>query len=128
MENIYVKVTQALDEKLLGCKVQKIKRDPEAQLSISYILHPSIPREYVNDKPIYMEHEVQVDIWADYEVSIHETLAKVIKAMRENGFGLVSIRADMYESGTNLLHKPILFSYIEKLNETGGIVDGNSRM
>ena len=128
MENIYVKVTQALNEKLLGCKVQKIKRDPEAQLSISYLLHPSIPREYVNDKPTYIEHEVQVDIWADYEISIHETLAKVIKAMRENGFGLVSIRADMYESGTNLLHKPILFSYIEKLNETGGIVDGNSRM
>lgn len=128
MENIYAKVTQALDEKVLGCKVQKIKRDSEAQLSISYILHPSIPREYVNDKPTYMEHEVQVDIWADYEVSIHETLVKVVKAMRENGFGLVSIRSDMYEPDTNLLHRPILFSYIEKLNETGGIVDGNSRM
>lgn len=128
MENIYAKVTQALDEKVLGCKVQKIKRDPEAQLSISYILHPSIPREYVNDKPTCMEHEVQVDIWADYEVSIHETLVKVVKAMRENGFGLVSIRSDMYEPDTNLLHRPILFSYIEKLNETGGIVNGNSRM
>ena len=126
MENIYAKVTQALDEKVLGCKVQKIKRDSEAQLSISYILHPSIPREYVNDKPTYMEHEVQVDIWADYEVSIHETLVKVVKAMRENGFGLVSIRSDMYEPDTNLLHRPILFSYIEKLNKTGGIVDGNS--
>ena len=121
MENIYDKVTQALDEKVLGCKVQKIKRDPEAQLSISYILHPSIPREYVNDKPTYMEHEVQVDIWADYEVSIHETLVKVIKTMRENGFGLVSVRADMYESATNLVHKPILFSYIEKLNEKGSV-------
>lgn len=121
MENIYAKVTQALDEKVLGCKVQKIKRDSEAQLSISYILHPSIPREYVNDKPTYMEHEVQVDIWADYEISIHETLVKVIQAMRENGFGLVSVRADMYESDTNILHKPILFSYIEKINEKGSV-------
>ena len=113
---------------MLGCKVQKIKRDPEAQLSISYILHPSIPREYVNDKPTHMEHEVQVDIWADYEISIHETLVKVIQAMRENGFGLVSVRADMYESYTNILHKPILFSYIEKINEKGSVEHVNSRM
>lgn len=121
MENIYAKVTQALDERLLGCKVQKIKRDPEAQLSISYILHPSIPIQFANDKPTHMEHEVQVDIWADYEISIHETLVKVIQAMRENGFGLVSVRADMYESDTNILHKPILFSYIEKINEKGSV-------
>ena len=53
MENIYAKVTQALDERVLGCKVQKIKRDAEAQLSISYILHPSIPIQFANDKPTH---------------------------------------------------------------------------
>lgn len=116
MENIYAKVTQALDEEVLGCKVQKIKRDPEAQLSVSYIMHPTIPREFYCDTCKYLEHEVQVDIWANYEVSIHETLVKVIKAMRENGFGLVIIRSDMYEADTNIVHKPILFSYVEKLN------------
>lgn len=116
MENIYAKVTQALDEKVLGCKVQKIKRCPEAQLSISYLLHPSIPKEYVNDKPTYMEHEVQVDIWTDYEISNHAAVEKAIELMRVNGFGLVSIRADMYEPDTNIIHKPLLFKYVEKLN------------
>lgn len=115
MENIYVKVTKALDEKALGCNVSKIKRDPETKLSISYILHPSIPIEYVDDIPTYMEHEVQVDIWADYNKSIQSTLEKVIELMKGNGFDLISIRADMYESATNIIHKPLLFKYVEKL-------------
>lgn len=115
MENIYAKVTKSLDENLLGCKVSKIKRDEDSKLSVSYILHPSIPKEYVDDKPTYMEHEVQVDIWADYNLSIHHTIEKVIELMRINGFGLISIRADMYESDTNIVHKPLLFNYLEKL-------------
>lgn len=115
MENIHVKVTKALDEKALGCKVSKIKRDQEAKLSISHILHPSIPIEYVDDIPTCMEHEVQVDIWADYNKSIHSVTQKVITLMQNNGFELVSIRGDMYEPDTNIVHKPLIFQYLEKL-------------
>lgn len=116
MENIYSKVSNTLDEKILGCKVQKIKRDAESKVSISYILHPSIPREYINDKPTYLEHEVQIDVWTDYEVSNHTYVEKIVGLMRSNGFGLVSIRSDMYEPETNIIHKPLLFKYLEKLN------------
>lgn len=117
MENIYTKVTQALNEEELGCKVRKIKRDTDDKISVSYILHPSIPVQHYDDTYHMIEHEVQVDIWADYEVSIHSMIEKVIRLMKENGFMLVSIRADMYEPDTNIIHKPILFSYLEKIEK-----------
>lgn len=115
IENIYIKVNKALDEKILGCTVSKLKRDEDAKLSISYILHPTIPREFYNDDYHNLEHEVQVDIWSDYDSSNHSTVEKVIKLMEENGFNLVSVRSDMYEPDTNIIHKPILFYYVEKL-------------
>ncbi|MDA3732109.1 hypothetical protein PBV87_11505 [Niameybacter massiliensis] len=120
MENIYTKVTKALDEKILGCKVKKINRDEDARQSISYLLHPGIPVQYSDDDYMCIEHEIQIDIWSDYELSIHGIIEKVIQLMKENGFELVSIRSDMYERDINIIHKPILFSYLEKLVKERG--------
>lgn len=119
MINLHVLINNTLDENQLGCKVQKFKRDAQAKLSISYFLHPSVPVEYANDKPISIEHEVQIDIWGDYEVSIHNTTEKVIALMREKGFGLVLSRQEEYDDETGIIHKPIIFNYYEKLK--GGI-------
>lgn len=115
MENIYKKVSTALNEEVLGCRVQKIKRDANARQSISYLLHPSIAIQHANDCVTHIEHEVQVDIWSDIELSIHELTSKVIKLMRDNGFMLISVRSDIFESETNIIHKPVIFSYIENL-------------
>lgn len=115
MENIYAKVNKALDEGILGCKVQKIKRDADSNISISYILHAGIGKYYVSDRLTHIEYEIQVDIWTDYETSNHALVEKAIQLMRENGFGLVSIRPDMYEPNVNIVHKPIIFKYLEKL-------------
>lgn len=107
------KVIKALKD--ISVPVNFIKRDNKVSTSISFFVVNGMPSKFEDDGYEYIEHLIQIDIWAEYGNSITKITKDVINAMEVAGFTLSSIRADMYESDTNIVHKPIEFRYLEQI-------------
>lgn len=63
--------------------------------------------EYADDKAIMNDVWIRIDIWSK-ENNLHK-LSKLVKSALESNFEMcrVEMQSDMYESDTNLYHKPI---------------------
>ena len=112
MKNLNSKVVNAL--KNIDVPVNFIKR-AKAPISISFFIINGIPEKFEDDGYKYIEYSIQIDIWAEYGNSITQLTKDVINAMEWSGFSLTHIRADMYESDTNIVHKPLEFRYLEQV-------------
>lgn len=115
MKNLNSKILKTLEN--VGVPVSFIKRDKKAPIEITFFTINGTPDNFNDNNYECIEHLIQVDIWAKYGNSITDITRKVIKAMQDNNFYLSSVRADMYESDTDMIHKPIEFRYIENKSE-----------
>ncbi|MGN0106928.1 MAG: hypothetical protein ACI4A5_04425 [Hominilimicola sp.] len=63
--------------------------------------------EYADDKAIMNDVWIRIDIWSDKN-NLFE-LSKMVKSALEENFEMcrVELQSDMYESDTNIYHKPI---------------------
>lgn len=63
--------------------------------------------EYADDKAIMNDVWIRIDIWSDKN-NLFE-LSKLVKSALEENFEMcrVELQSDMYESDTNIYHKPI---------------------
>lgn len=112
--NVHQVVITAL--KNIGAPVSFLKNidNPKPPIYVTFFEVAGIPTNHSDNKAKNRAITVQVDIWATYGNSLFILKKDIIKAMKEAGFSLTAVRADMYEVDANLVHKPLEFEILDK--------------